>query len=168
MMDDRCKFFEFKLRKISDGDSLVGDLGQGFSDWKVSQKLRLMGLDTNEIRRGRGRDAEDVQHGKMARDYLRGILVVGETYVVQTHEIEAGKYGRWLITLWVGALNVNKSLIRKYLATAYHGQNKKEIMGEHRKNICKLKQLGRWESYRVGNQTNEEWLKEYKTGVVKS
>ena len=142
--DDRCKFFEFKLTKIVDGDSLVGDIGQGFSDVKMKQSIRLWSIDANEVRRGRGRNADDVQHGKMARDYLREILEVGETYVIQTHEKESGKFGRWLVTLWVGTLNINKSLARKYLAVAYQGQNKKEVRAEHRKNICKLKGLGRW------------------------
>jgi endonuclease YncB( thermonuclease family) len=144
MMDDRCKWFEFKLTKIVDGDSLTGDIGQGFSDVKMNQNIRLWSIDTNEVRRGRGRDAEDVQHGKMARDYLRELLEVGEMFVIQTHEKESGKFGRWLVTLWKGTLNVNRSLVRKYLAVAYHGQNKKEVRGEHRKNICKLKGLGRW------------------------
>ena len=167
-MDDRCKFFEFKLTKIVDGDSLAGDIGQGFSDFKINQSIRLWSIDTNEIRRGRGRDAEDVQHGKMARDYLQGILELGEMYVIQTHEKESGKFGRWLITLWKGRLNVNKSLIRKHLAVKYSGGNKQELRAKHRENIARLKQLGRWESYRVGNQTNKEWLREYETGVVKS
>ena len=144
--DERCKYFPCRIVKVQDGDSVIVDIDQGFSDWKHDQQLRLMGIDTNETRRGGGRTLEDVHHGKLAKAYLRGLLEVGEVYVVQTHKKEKGKYGRWLATLWKGRTNVNKLMIRKHLAVAYHGQSKKEVMGEHRKCIRKLKQLDMWES----------------------
>tara|TARA_R110002020_G_scaffold2158_1_gene9942 strand:+ start:125 stop:568 length:444 start_codon:yes stop_codon:yes gene_type:complete len=143
--DDRCKFFEIRIVKVMDGDSIRADLSQGFSDWKMSQEFRLMGIDTNETRRGGGRTLEDVHHGKLAKTYLRGLLEVGEIYVVQTHKKEKGKYGRWLSTIWRGRVNVNKLMVRKHLAVEYHGQRKADVMGAHRACIRKLKELGKWE-----------------------
>ena len=58
-----------------------------------SQKLRLWGINTPELRRPT-RDA-----GLAARDFLRE-LIDGKEIYIQSHRDKRGKYGRYLATVW--------------------------------------------------------------------
>ena len=46
--DDRCKFFEIRIVKVMDGDSIRADLSQGFSDWKMSPKRKCLLFSTGK------------------------------------------------------------------------------------------------------------------------
>ena len=103
---------------VYDGDSVTVDIDLGMGVWLKHQKTRLFGIDTPEIK------GEEREAGLVARDRLR-YLVQGYDVVIETHKDRTGKYGRWLVTLWVdtagdGELtNVNELLVEEGLAVKY-------------------------------------------------
>ncbi len=65
---------------------------------KKGKRLRLAGLDADEVRRIRGATAEDVIKGKESRDLVRKIMPVGSWLRFESLFIE--KYGRILAIVW--------------------------------------------------------------------
>lgn len=90
--------------RVYDGDTLMDvvlDLGFNVH---IRIKTRLLGINAPEVR-GASR-----AEGLASRDYLRGVLDRAEQLRVQTAK-KQGKYGRWLITLWDGNVNLNEQMV---------------------------------------------------------
>ena len=113
--------YDVEMVSVYDGDTVTVNISLGFYSFLKKQKVRLIGIDTPEIR-GIERPA-----GLIARDYLRGLLLTGNRVVMQSTQATSrrltGKYGRWLGRFWVREgqdwLDVNKSLLEKGYATEY-------------------------------------------------
>ena len=103
----------WKFRPISwrvyDGDTLMDlEIDLGFNI-HLNLKTRLMGINAPEIR------GESKVAGRASRDYLRAYLEQAQEsgqLRVESHQ-EQGKYGRWLITLWDGDVNINDHLVQE-------------------------------------------------------
>ena len=104
--------YKAKCVKVYDGDTITLDIDLGFNLKMLSQKVRLLGINTPEIR-GKAKKA-----GLVSRDRLRE-LIDGKDVVMLSHKDRTGKYGRWLATIYVGYLNVNQLLIDEGLAKEY-------------------------------------------------
>jgi micrococcal nuclease len=103
---------------VYDGDTLrlTIDLGFGFARKRL--QLRLARINTPELR---GKEREK---GLEVRDALRKKLE-GSELVVQTFRDRTGKYGRYLVELWIleggVPLNVNDWLLENGYATRWSG-----------------------------------------------
>lgn len=110
-------FYSYKAIVVSvyDGDSLTLDIDLGLGVWKKKQKIRLMGINTPEIR------AEERELGLVSKARVID-LVLNKEVIVQTEK--TGKYGRWLGTIWFLSddgewQNLNNLLISEGLAEVY-------------------------------------------------
>ena len=98
--------------RVQDGDSVVLDIQLGFNMAMLNQKIRLFGINTPEIR-----GAERPQ-GLIAAARLSGLIEGKEVYL-RSHKDRSGKYGRWLGTIYIDDININKLLLQEGLAEIY-------------------------------------------------
>lgn len=138
MIDDYLYYYRAIVTRVIDGDTVVCDIDQGMHDWKHDQRIRMLGINTPEIR------GEEKEKGIQAANFLKsqlGIIYEGPDTVpdsgslrienhhpripiiLQTHKDKTGKYGRWLGTLWIdfdllnlgtdpdGWINVNEEMV---------------------------------------------------------
>lgn len=106
-------FVEVDPANCYDGDTIkavVFDLG---FDIKTTQDLRLIGINTPEIRT---KDLEEKRRGYIARDWLRE-RIKGKTVRIEIRG--KGKYGRWLAELFVDGKSLNKEMLKKKLAVPF-------------------------------------------------
>jgi len=108
------ELYTYKARCVSvyDGDSITLDIDLGFNHWMLNQKIRLFGINTPEIR------GSERLSGLIARDRLRE-LIEGKDIILASHMDRAGKYGRWLATIYLDEININKLLLEEGLASVY-------------------------------------------------
>lgn len=100
------------VRKVYDGDTITVDIDLGFDMLLRNQKIRLLGIDTPEVR------GAEREQGLISRDALR-TKIGSKWIVVKTHLDKKGKYGRWLGTIFINEENVNDWLISEGLAKVY-------------------------------------------------
>lgn len=77
------------VRKVYDGDTITCDIDLGFNVIMRNQKLRLVGINTPEVR------GESRPEGQKVRDIVRS-RISNKWVVIKTHKDKKGKYGRWL------------------------------------------------------------------------
>ena len=106
--------YTYKARCVSvyDGDSITLDIDLGFNHWMLNQKIRLLGIDTPEIR------GPDRTEGLVSAERLRG-LIEGKDVLMVSHRDRTGKYGRWLATIYLGNTNINQLLLEEGWAKIY-------------------------------------------------
>lgn len=94
---------------VYDGDTITADIDLGLGVWLKGVKLRLLGLNTPEVR------GSDRGSGIVARDWLRR-QVQDQSVIIQTQKDDREKYGRLLAIVWLGERNLNKELLDLGLA----------------------------------------------------
>jgi micrococcal nuclease len=97
---------------VYDGDTITVDIDLGMNMWKKNVKLRLARIDTPEMR-----GVEKIA-GKQVRDYVR-VLILDQEVVIETIKDKTGKYGRYLVEVIVGNMNLNDHLLEIGMATEY-------------------------------------------------
>ena len=100
------------VRKVYDGDTITVDIDLGFGIVIHNQKIRLLRINTPEIRgpeRESGLKSRDALRGKIANKWIR----------LQTKKDKKGKYGRWLGEVWIDNTNINDWLLTEGLAEEY-------------------------------------------------
>ena len=104
--------YQAKVLSVYDGDTITIKIDLGF---KITQemKIRLEGVNAPELR------GEQRELGLIARDYLRN-LINKKDIIINTVKDEKGKYGRYLGTIMLGDVNINKHLINKGIANRYN------------------------------------------------
>lgn len=127
------------IKKIIDADTIVADIGLGFQITLKNQTMRLYGVNAWETtRRGKWDNdlpEEEVQHkiklGKEATAILEQKANSAFCCYIESKlspkELEArkGKYGRWLVILWIKEtekseeLNWNEWLIKNDYGYSY-------------------------------------------------
>ena len=127
------------VTRIVDGDTIDVILDLGFSILHKC-RVRLYGIDTPE---SRTRDKDEKARGKLAAKYLKDSIKNGTEIILRSKLKDSkGKYGRVLGEIIVDNININQSMIEKYLAVRYTGQSKKDVEAEHLENRKKLIELG--------------------------
>ncbi len=102
--------YRAKVTGVYDGDTITCDIDLGFYCWLKNQKIRLVGIDTPEIR------GSERARGLLARNKLRE-LILGKEVIILSKKAKKGKYGRWLGTIFtIEGMNVNYYLIENGFA----------------------------------------------------
>ena len=130
--------YKAKILRVVDGDTVDIDLDLGFGVIYAKQRVRLLGIDTPE---SRTRDLTEKVYGNLAKDFLKSLLVKGETYSLQT-TLDKGKFGRILgdflidddVKVETPEVSVNQIMLDNHHAVKYRGQNKAEVQEEHLEN----------------------------------
>lgn len=97
---------------VHDGDTCTVDIDLGFGVWMKGQKIRFHGINTPEI------IGENKQDGLKSRDYVVS-SILGKSVLIQTEKDKSEKYGRWLATIWIDGINLNKKLVEEGFAKEY-------------------------------------------------
>ena len=130
--------YNITITKVVDGDTAKGDIDLGFGIVYANQTIRFWGIDTPE---SRTRDLEEKYYGKLASQYVKDRLIVGEKYQMRT-EIDKGKFGRILGEFFINGVSLNQQMIDENMAVKYMGQSKDDIEAEHLENRKILNEKG--------------------------
>jgi len=103
--------YKAKCVYVYDGDTVTLETQLGF-DITIKQKVRLLGINTPEIR---GKERLD---GLISRDRLRE-LIDGKDVIIVTHKDKGGKYGRLLATIYLDGVDINQQLVDEGFAKVY-------------------------------------------------
>ena len=101
------------ITSVYDGDTLTADIDLGFKMCAKKIKLRLLGVDTPEIRT---KDPDEKAAAIIARDRVRDICL-NKQVIIKTSK--KGKYGRWLSSIQVDGKDLAETLISEGLASRY-------------------------------------------------
>lgn len=87
--------YEYMAKVISvyDGDTIRADIDLGFGVKLENQQIRLLGMDTPEVR------GDERPEGLVVRDYVRAAILDKEI-MLRTFKDSKGKYGRWLAEVY--------------------------------------------------------------------
>jgi len=100
---------EAVVTEIDDGDTILVDIGG------IEYRVRFLGIDTPETHHPEiGAD----WLGYEATDYLRSMLRVGDTVVLEKDVSEMDHYGRLLRHVWKGDVHLNAEMVKAGLASA--------------------------------------------------
>ena len=128
--------YNCKIVRVVDGDTVDVDIDLGFAVWLKKQRIRLFGVDTPE---SRTRDAVEKKFGIMAKNFVKGRLLVGSMQVLRTRMDDSrGKFGRILGEFVLEDTTLNQLLIVTNNGVPYFGQSKAEIEAAHLENRKKL------------------------------
>ena len=113
--------YNAEVTSVYDGDTCTATIDLGFKLFTRKAKLRLLGIDTYELRSS---DPAEKILAVDARDYLRG-LILGKSVRIQSKR--KGKYGRYLVTIWLldddgdpGEQSINDIMVESGHARAYN------------------------------------------------
>lgn len=103
------------VRSIYDGDTIRVDIDLGFGVILSDQSLRLLGLDTPEIR------GEERTQGLISRNFVVERIPVGSYITITTVKDRKEKFGRYLATVFYGddMKNLNEELLQSGMAKPY-------------------------------------------------
>lgn len=138
----RTFVYDAIVRRVVDGDTIDVDIDLGFNLWMRNERVRLLGVDTPEIRT---RDDLEKQFGYLAMSVVEGFCPVGSKVVIETEMDDHGKFGRVLGVFWVdnGELNLNKFLVEERYGVKYEGQSRELIEQAHLDNFAYLTENGK-------------------------
>jgi len=106
------------VSKVYDGNTITVDIDLGFGIWKKKESIRLMGIDTPELR---GTFEIEKQKAVEARDFLHSLIMFKPIQIVSHGK---DKYGRYLADVFFKNVNINQHLIIKGYAREYLGGKK--------------------------------------------
>jgi len=124
--------YKAKIKSVYDGDGAfeaIVDLGMKIH---ISKKIRLLGIDTPEMR------GEQLQAAKVVRDFVRE-LILDKDVIIHTKRDSTGKYGRLLADIFIGGKNIAEILLDKNYAQPYIKGHKKIWTQEKLQKISQYK-----------------------------
>lgn len=105
-----------KVIRVYDGDTLW--VAIRYNHKYVKMKVRLLGIDTPEIRTN---NLEEKKKAILARDFLRNLIL---NKIVKLHCDKFDKYGRLLGKIYIKNNCVNDTMIDKGYGVSYDGGSK--------------------------------------------
>ena len=123
-MNNKDNLYKYSayVKDVYDGDTITVDISLGFHVTMTDIKVRMVGIDTPEIKT---KDLDEKEKGLATRDWLRE-RILGKKVLLHTKE--RGKFGRWLGMIWEIEQDkpefensYNKQLINEGLAKEYWG-----------------------------------------------
>ena len=132
--------YNVTVERVIDGDTVDVDIDLGFGVVLKKERVRIMGIDTEE---SRTRDKVEDLFGELAKARLKEIL--GEQTILVCKKYDAkGKFGRILGDFQTNdGRMVTDVLIEEGHAVAYFGGSKEEILAKHLVNREKLLREGK-------------------------
>lgn len=101
------------VTNIVDGDTVDLDVALPFK-LRLQNRFRLYGINTPE----RGE-----KNWNEATEYLRSIMPVGTQVTLRSYKPatmpKADSFGRWVVEIFVGSLNVNEEMVASGLAVPF-------------------------------------------------
>ena len=117
--------YNYELRKVHDGDTIYIDIDLGFNVWLKNKHIRILNIDTPEIRTSNQLEKEA---GLLVRDFVSGLLTDSKINEFISFGSE-GKYGRILGDFSViynkENIRLAQLLFRKGFGNYYTGKAKK-------------------------------------------
>jgi micrococcal nuclease len=110
--ESRLYTYQANVTSVYDGDTLTVDIDLGFSIVLRKQTVRLVRINTPELR------GSTQEKGLAARDALRS-RVLGKSVILKTIKDSREKYGRWLGEVWVDGECINDWMLSEGLAVKY-------------------------------------------------
>ena len=110
-MSDKTYFYKAYVEKVYDGDTVTCTIDCGFNLSMKTQKIRLYGINTPELR------GAEKKAGIVARDQLRS-KILHKNVLIKTFKDKKGKYGRYLGTIFFENVNMNEWLVANGYAVA--------------------------------------------------
>ena len=100
--------------KVYDGDTITCDIDLGFYITLRKQTIRLLSIDTPEIR------GDERPEGLIAKDWLAE-QILNKEVVLHTLKDKRGKYGRWLADVYLpeSDISLNKTMLDLGIAKKY-------------------------------------------------
>lgn len=125
--------YKFTLKKVVDGDTVIGDIDLGFDVVLSNQYIRLIGIDTPE---SKSSDKVEKIFGALSKQAVKTFTDQGikNGFIIKTFlaEDNADKYGRILGEIFNSdGVSLNDWLVASNYAVKYHGQNKDFIKKAH-------------------------------------
>ena len=140
--------YNVKVKRVIDGDTVDVDIDLGFGVVLKKERVRIMGIDTEE---SRTRDKVEDLFGEAAKARLKELMADGGKLITtedRKGEDMKGKFGRILgdfkVERWENkpAELVTDILVEEGHAVAYFGGSKEEIAMKHLANREKLLREG--------------------------
>ena len=132
--------YKVTVKKVIAGDTVDVDIDLGFGVVLRKERVRIMGIDTEE---SRTRDKVEDLFGELAKARLKEILGKQTVLVCKKYDAK-GKFGRILGDFQTNdGRMVTDVLIREGHAVAYKGGSKAEILSKHLVNRKKLLRDGK-------------------------
>jgi len=101
--------YKAKITKVTDGDTVHADINLGFGVVLSDVVLRLHGINAPELK------GESAYLGQISKIHLSA-LVLDRDVMIKTFKDKKEKYGRLLVEIWIGEININESLVSEGFA----------------------------------------------------
>ena len=93
-MNDHLYHYRAHVESVYDGDTCTLNIDLGLGIWVHGEKVRLSRINAPEVR------GKERPEGLRARDWLRE-RIDGHDVRVTTLKDKKGKYGRYIVELWI-------------------------------------------------------------------
>lgn len=100
------------VTKVYDGDTVTLDIDLGLGVWVRDKSVRLAGIDAPEVR------GPEREVGLDARDALKD-LILNKEVKIKTYKDKKGKYGRYIVDIYLDDVFVNGWLVHNDWAEIY-------------------------------------------------
>lgn len=106
--------FEYKaiVERVVDGDTLDLRIDLGFKIY-TNQRVRLARINAYETTLRYGTTEEEKQLGLQGKEYVKNLLEGKEVKIISE---KTGKYGRYIVEVYYGDINLNDDLVQKKFA----------------------------------------------------
>lgn len=98
--DPRLWHYRAYCTRVIDGDTIEVILDRGYNNYQT-ERLRLHGIDTPELRPRKGTPEERAEEKERAEaaKFRVAALVLGREFVIRSEK--SGSFGRWLATVFL-------------------------------------------------------------------
>jgi len=135
--------YDVTVIKVVDGDTVDVDINLGFGVELKDERVRVMGIDTEE---SRTRDKVEDLFGETAKARVKELMSEGAKLITtedKAGEDMKGKFGRILGDFRLpSGKTLTETLIEEHLAVPYNGQSKDDIKAQHLANRTILLEKG--------------------------
>jgi len=124
--------YDVTVVNVVDGDTVDVDIDLGFGITMRDERVRIMGIDTEESRTS---DKVEDLFGEKAKSRVKELMKDGAKLITTEDkhgEDMKGKFGRILGDFRLpNGKTLTETLIEEHLAVPYHGQSKDDILAQH-------------------------------------
>lgn len=120
-MQDYLYYYGFYVTRVIDGDSIEGYMDMGMKQYQF-KKVRLADIDCAENRSSNpAQKAKGVETTNLVAAMIDQMPEhrLGRKVIIKTHYDESGKYGRPLVTVFLGDIELNGYLLENGHAVPY-------------------------------------------------